>query len=545
MSKKKGILTGDCLSEVHSKYVPYQILGLRCPRPRRGIKLEQMGLRRRTRNVLSKAGYREDPTGVGDLTVRQVLKIPGFGITSLCDWVDTVDRLDREKGKLVPVSKGRAAKPSTRGKLSASDRETMRMIQQICALPAATQISSRDPRLGHLLHEVHSHLDTVGDLKSLSNHPAILSRREQLQALKHEIENCLQQSVEAELSSMILSKKRSPRDKRLIDKYYGFGGRLMETLEVIGQKNGLTRQRIQQICTPARVAQLDTVVYAPKLDQAIAILDELSPVTIEEYEAKLVEDGVIKKGTSWLSIRRIARFLGREFDYRTVGSSSLLLKPTHPLRSIEEQFKQLARKSISAFGFTTIEEVIAHYGEQFEIPLSADLAENVVDATEGFQWLIREDGVFWITDRPSRLRRRIVEVLSLCSPISAQDLGEAVARDLYIRDRLPSSEVLLEICRQMPEAKVRGKRVSASLPLNPKKVFSGDEGKVVSVLLRHGPVCRRSELRKKAAATGVGRLSFDRCLSFCPAFKRYARGVQGLVGAKVTAAMLRSLTESE
>jgi hypothetical protein len=623
---------GCCDVIRRSGFVPVSLADLHVPTPPRGVKLEQLGLRRRTFNALKDAGYRRNPRKLGELTLRQAIQLSNFGAESLCDLIEAIERIehtryplfyglaakrdecrilldlirekkptpesvltsnipplppgiqfvdlcvqrrtrnilvreriDRNLSRLAEMTVGGLIDLRGFGKVCIVDllenvcrireaagyvahgetsvvREVVTAIDEICSVPGISHVDQSDPRLGRLLRNVDASIPTIGNLAQCSERLSMLCRSEALNDLRKAVQKCAQQTIETELVDLIISSHAQPRNKRLVEEYYGFYGQPLVTLQVIGDKYKVSRERIRQICAPTKIVKLPRSPFAPAIDSALSLIRDNMPAPSSILEEQLVEQRIIKEGTTLHSVKRVALFLRREVEFEFIGSeASSLILPTVQIGYLK-QVEQTARKLVSKLGAAVIDDVL----ERCEITLPEDRARQLVTiavgSLDGFRWLDQAAGWFWFeSGQYTRLRPRIRKVLAVCGEIDVGELRAAIRRDHRLQGRVPPKKILLELCRQMSEVGVDGDRVFARPPEDPLTLLKGDEARLVGLLIKHGPVCQREALQVKAMDIGMGIPSFWRCLQFSPTISRYAQGVYGLTGAKVTPSMIESL----
>jgi hypothetical protein len=631
---RDSCLPKDCCEVIRrAGSVPASLADFRVPSPPPGIKLQQMGLRNRTLKALKRAGYNKDPTSIGKLTLTEAIQIPNFGAESLCNLLESVERVERHQYPLFSLPQkrdeyrvlldlirghntipecvlesnvpplprdtviadlgvqrrtlhilkryGKDADLSSLAEMSIGQlmeyrgfgetclvdllesicrvreaagyselgeasvfRRVKEVVSEVSSVPGISQVGQSDPRLGRLLRNLHSGVCTIGDLRDRQDEISILGRLKELEELRDAVLRCLQQTAEAELTDLVVGKQSPPRNKGLVAKYYGFREFQLSTLQEIGKQYNITRERARQICAPTKIAKLSQPPFAPTIDSILAFIRSSIPETCASIERQLVAKGLIEHGTNLESIKRVAEALRRRVVFRIIGSHPSAYALSVTQISWLKQIRQSAGKLVRRFGVATIDEVIDHCDVVLPRDIAHELATIGVQSMEGFHWLDQSAGWFWLhTFRPTRLGSRIRKVLSVCGELPVGELRAAIRRDHHLEGRVPPTSVLLELCRQLTEIDVVGNSVVATIKDDPMKLLRGEERRLVALLLRHGPVCRREDLQEKAKALGMGLPSFWRCLQFCPTISRYAAGVYGLTGAKVTPSMIESLAQ--
>ncbi len=76
--------------------IPSEVLSCKLPKPAEGLRLADLPLQTRTYNCLEKHGFRKTLSGLGEMTVRELLKIRGFGPGCLVDLLLALFRKEQE-----------------------------------------------------------------------------------------------------------------------------------------------------------------------------------------------------------------------------------------------------------------------------------------------------------------------------------------------------------------------------------------------------------------------------------------------------------------
>jgi hypothetical protein len=166
--------------------------------------------------------------------------------------------------------------------------------------------------------------------------------------------------------------------------------------------------------------------------------------------------------------------------------------------------------------------------------LTPEFVAGILQTRKDFAWLDSgpEHQWFWLPSIPrNRLINRVAKVLAVSPEIHISQLSAAVART---RGLDPPQAVLLEFCRQLRNCRVKGSMVSASRPINRERQLSNTEFLMFNVMRKHGPLLEWGRFESLCKAAGINSDAFTVFMASSPIIVRYARGVYGLVGAKVS-----------
>ncbi len=168
----------------------------------------------------------------------------------------------------------------------------------------------------------------------------------------------------------------------------------------------------------------------------------------------------------------------------------------------------------------------------------------ILEAQEQFEWLDRGRGWFWLRDtRGNRLLHQIEKIMTVAGSLTIGDLRDGVGRHHRMQGFRPPREVLARLC-EASGLYVRSGELVVGKPglADWRDVLAHIESTLVEILLDRGPVMTREELEHLAVdQAGLKRSSFYAYLSYSPVLARFAPGVYGLRGAKISAAQVDAM----
>jgi len=490
------------------------------------MRLEDLRLENRTHNCLERKGYKEHPGRLGELTVAGLLSIPSFGSKCLVDLLSSLETLAAHEGKL--------------------DAELTVDAKALGATAGAAKISFADPRLGGLLRAMDTESDTVGEMLTRIvdrrlDPPDPLQLREQIAEFREKIGQLSKLPLEEELIQ-IFAPDFAPRDRRIVVEYYGWDGRGSHTLEVLGKKYGLSRERIRQVCVKAVKRARDVKVFAPVLDRTLEFLGTQYPKGLKRVQAELDAGGLCGCPLPVESIGQAAGFLGRkvEFTIIEVGATRLMVHSRHV--KFPRLIVQVAKHVLTSHGAARIPDVTSQLAKRFSKKVNPVLVRETLQARDDFCWLDEQCNWFRLSVLPQYgLPNMIDKILSVTGRVDISRVRSAMARYRRGNRKLPPPKVLLEFARQMPHVRVEGNTLIAEPPLDWREVLADVERNMVEVLKEHGPILERTSFEEFCIAKGTNPFSFNAILMSSPVIEQYGRSVYGLLGMKVDRATVDDL----
>ncbi len=498
----------------------------RLPRPPKSMRLEDLRLENRTYNCLERAGFGKRPEDLAKRTVGDLLRIKAFGAKCLVDLLSSLETLVAREGKL--------------------DQKLTAEAEALASMPGASQIRFGDPRLGRLLRAMDTEANTVGELVD-----HVVTRRldpadplrlyHGMCNVRRRVKELTEGTLEEELIE-IFSPASGGRDGQIVAQYYGWDGSGGCTLEGLGKRYGLSRERIRQVCFRAVKRVQGARVFAPVLDRVLAFIARRLPLRIDKLQAELDAAGFSVCRLRLETVHQAAALLARgtQFALVPVGDTRLAVHPDY--LPLPQAIIEAAKRAVISYGAATIREVAAEVSSQPSGKVHYALVREAVQALSDFEWLDQRRGWFRLGTLPQYgLPNMIEKVLSVTGRIDVFALRSAIARYRRIGRKVPPAKVLLEFCRRMPGVRVEGRTVIADPPRDWREVLAGVEAGMVRVLKEHGPVMERGGFEEYCTGAGMNRFSFNAMIMCSPVITQYGRSVYGLLGAKVDRKTIRSL----
>jgi hypothetical protein len=334
-----------------------------------------------------------------------------------------------------------------------------------------------------------------------------------------------QRTLEDELISLF----GSDRSARIAARYFGLDGQGGASMQTVGEEVGLTRERVRQILTAIRARLHDDQIETPILDRVISLVTDNLPSLACEIEDSLHKSGLTATTLRMEKLVAAACFLNRTPSFVIINSGERLVIHGNKEKRLNSSIS-MARSLSRRLGATTVDLLIARLNKTYA-GSDWEWIRHVLPSHPDVRWLDRSKEWFWFFDvSKNQVVRRIYKVLSVGSVLSLTDLGDAVRRELGMREFRPPDLIFRELCRQLPHVVLEGNFVRSSGFLPPPKMLSHCEHVILSVLRKHGGVLRRQDLFRLCARPGMSSHAINQCLAYSPIVIKRGRNTYGLVG---------------
>lgn len=508
-------------------------------------------LKIRTEKALNSLDLWTNPQNLANYSVKQILTTKNFGLNSLVDLLAGLKTFVN-KGSFVQENKLYQpsffeANPNSsfENKRTCNSLELKNEAAQLLELDISWKISRNDFRFGDLIKKIDKEADNASDLSSrlimdenipFDEERAILL----LKDLRGKIEISQRYRLEEELFSF-LNMIKSDRDKALISMKFGLDGKGVNTLQFIGDKFQITRERVRQICDKWANQISESEIFAPKIEEAIKLITENSPNLADILQSHLIEERITNDKFELDGIKEFSQLIGigGVLNFETIEGKLFVVSNEKEV-SINIIHKK-ARKAVEHWGATTIDEIIAQVKGDDE-NISEEFIKNVLVGRNDFSWLDEEKGWFWLKSVPrNRLYNQIRKILSVSNQIEVSELRSGISRHHRMKGLSPPKRVILEFCQQSGLANIEDSKIVSKTEINFEEELSDIEQFLTLILKENDGIILRVDLEKGAVDLGINLSSFYVYLGYSPIIVRHAMGVYGLRGATIPVGKVESL----
>jgi hypothetical protein len=521
------------------------------------IDFDNLQVEVRTRNCLarlSKTGVAKSPADLRNLTIGQVSELRAFGAKSLVDLLTSLEAVSPEIEISPATSLLTQASPSS----TTLDRNLTREARKLRDESAAKDIYFDDPRLAKFFGSFARASEILGVSWSLRSHRSLHDIAEQIAARNRDpidakaltqeiraIRRCIlqlsQTKLEKELKDLV-TVVSGERTAKIVGRYLGWDGLGACTLQTVGNEQGLTRERVRQICSRFLERLPKNRPYLPALDRALRLVEARLPRPARDIEEAFARRGLANQPFRLEGIISAARVMNRRVNFRIEALRNERFVTPEKAKGWARDILRTARRSVSRWGIATVVDIMEQVNEKHSPSLEFEFVSGVLQTMEDFAWLDRESGWFWLSSVPrNHLTNLIAKVLVVSSQIRVGDLRTGISRDARTQGFAPPRRVLLELCRQLPICRVEDEVIFGCAQVDKSYRLNNTETLMCKILNKNGPLLERARFLELCEASDINSATFTKNLASSPVISRYAPGVYGIIGAQFPPGLIDSM----
>ncbi|HEY5555776.1 MAG TPA: DNA-directed RNA polymerase subunit alpha C-terminal domain-containing protein [Acetobacterium sp.] len=331
----------------------------------------------------------------------------------------------------------------------------------------------------------------------------------------------------------------------IIKSFLGFDGKGKKTLESTGEEFDITRERVRQITERflKNINQSGIIknIYLPICKNIEKYIMNRLPADADMIEMELIEKGFTKTNFNLEGILEPIKILGGKqlFNIIKHGRKRLAIRSGEIKNA--NLIIHLSKKLISRYGITNVAEIIEQVFQKTGRTLTDKYVISILLLYKDFHWLDESKGWFWITTKRNRVLNIIKKILSVCESINIHELRAGIGKSYRMGCFIPTTSVLLELCKQIPWCRVVGNMITANPPIKVENALGNNELTMYQILKEQGPLMATGDFETACLDFGLPRSSFYQYLSYEPILNRYTSGVYGLRGANISPGLAESI----
>lgn len=341
------------------------------------------------------------------------------------------------------------------------------------------------------------------------------------------------------------STRWNRRNTEIVLSRWGWSGTNKQTLEQIGQRLGLTRERVRQIEASARKRIASQLEPGPFLYKASRLIGEAAPASQGYLSGLLRERGICPTDFPLMAIDSALNiFTQIERTWTVAKFEGISYAVPVGASQVPGEVSRIANKAVRHYGPVNIDDLGAQIWEVTGCRFGAQQLKAWLRERHDFVWLYKESGWFWLKDAGhSSPAFALSKVLSLRSPIHIGELRSALIRHLGKRglDFYAPRSVVLAFCEQHSDFITHGEYVSLAPQLKNTDFLEGAERVMADILEANDGVLDGKTFEQLASEAGVNTSTFYVYLGYAPFIMRVSPGVYALRGTSISPSQLEEV----
>ena len=356
--------------------------------------------------------------------------------------------------------------------------------------------------------------------------------------------------LEVELSRILKECIVSPKKdiditNRVIDvlnSRFGLDGSPAKTLEIIGQKYNVTRERIRQNQEYGLRKLKILKPITPILDKVFETLEKSLPLTEIELNKILKERNLTKLDWDFKGLQDFYENIRIKTNFYITKVNTVKIITNNSKNFIVQQLLTIINKQISSNGLFSISKCM-ELKEIYLNDIKNEIIKKILLTKANFNWL--DDEKNWFTYRSQR--NRLINLISKAATVSKnqniQTLYNSVKKNSRLeRELIFSQNIFINFCKVAFDISTDGSEHIIFNSLTPKiSNFKGRDGqmvapneqKMMNIFNDFGPILYIDDLKELANLQDIKSDSLTMMLQYSPLFYRIDKGFYTLIGKKM------------
>ncbi len=359
------------------------------------------------------------------------------------------------------------------------------------------------------------------------------------QFLEIELKRILNESIK------ISEKNEKIKKNRIIDvliNRFGLDGSPAKTLETIGQKYNVTRERIRQNQENGLRKLKIISPITPILDKVFEELLKSLPVTETEFNKILKEKNLTKQDWDFKGLQDFYETFGTTLDFYVTKLNNIKIIT----KSSNDNFFTLVLKNvnkrISNTGLFSLSDCM-NFKDIYLNDIKKETVKKIIQTRPLFQWLDDKENYFTYYSSRNRLSNLITKIAVSSKTANIDNLFKSVKKNYRIDKNISfNKDVFTSFCKACFDCEINDKNYinfkSSESKLSDHKGYDGNiiapnESKIMKLFNDYGPILDWSDLKELSLKVGVSEASLNMIMQFSILFQRIDKATYTLSNSKL------------
>lgn len=336
-----------------------------------------------------------------------------------------------------------------------------------------------------------------------------LIKEEELIKTDQYLENEINRIINEAVSKNFNEKENKIND--ILNNRFGLDGTPAKTLEVIGQKYNVTRERIRQIQNIGLKKLSNLKPFRPISDKIFNILLNLIPISEKDFNEYLKEKNLTKQDWDFQGLHEFYSNFSLELNFTITKINGINIIAEKNLKKILNHIFSEVNKNISSTGLFSIKQCMG-LKEVYLNNISEEIIKKILQTKFLFTWLDEDHQWFTYFSQRNRLINLITKAAAVSEKINVNDLYNKIKKYHRIdKQNFCSLNIFISFCLNSFDCDLnenllilKDKKSKLSGYVGYKgSVIAPNERKIIDIFNKFGPILLWNDLKERLSNLGL------------------------------------------
>ena len=357
--------------------------------------------------------------------------------------------------------------------------------------------------------------------------------------LEEEILRVLTLTVNSSVRKDSVAKNKS---LEILINRFGLDGSPPKTLEIIGQKFNVTRERIRQIIKSSLRKLKILNPPTPILNKVFSIVLDLLPLSEIEMNKILKEKNITKQDWDFKGLQDFYETFDIKLDLSVTKINNICFISKINIEKIFNKILNKINKKISNSGISSLSDCLS-FKEIYLNNIKKETIKKIIQTKPLFYWLDEEENYFTYYSGRNRLSNFIQKAASTNIEVNIENLFKKIINNHRLKKNnfFLTKKIFISFCKICFDCEIINdniKFVSSRSKLSDYDGYNGNiiapnEKKTIEIFTKYGPILDWSNLKYLANKFEVTDTSLNMIMQFSVLFQRIDKATYMLANTKV------------
>ena len=348
-----------------------------------------------------------------------------------------------------------------------------------------------------------------------------------------------------------ISKKDISVKNRVIDvliSRFGLDGSPAKTLEIIGQKYNVTRERIRQNESYGLRKLRFSKPITPILDKIFEILNKSLPITEIEFNRIIKEKKLTNLNWDFKGLQDFYESFSGEIDFHISKVNNIKVISKASVENIFKKVMVRINKKISNNGIISLFSCLK-FEEIYLNELKKETVKKFIQTKPKFTWLDDNEEWFTFYSKRNRLSNLVTKAATSSNKVDIENLFKKIKNFHRFDNVRYSKEIFINFCKKSFDCEVNIKEIifkSSQSKISDYDGYQGNiispnEQKIIDIFENYGPILNWWDLKKLSNKFNVSDASLNMIMQFSVLFKRIDKATYSLSNSKFNLTNIKTL----